>query len=343
MPNVLPSNLDALIVTNPTNIFYLSGFRGFSPTDVEAILVYNPKATLITAKIYTNEAKALQSKDLKVVIVLERHLIEERAIELVGNAKRIGFEQNHLVYSFYKQLKEKVSGKLVPTEDLIESQRMIKTEDEIKNIEKAQQISIDAFKKLIPTIKAGQTEEELRDRLEALIKSGGADGISFETIVASGPNSGVPHHRTSKKPIANGEILLFDFGAMYKNYHADITRTIFFGKPTSQFQNIYDLVEKAQTAAFHKIKNGTSAQDAYNIANNIFKTEGVEKHFLHGLGHGIGLDVHEPPYLRATTNNLLESNMVFSVEPGLYFPWGGVRIEDLVVIRNGKVKVLGRT
>lgn len=337
----LPQNLDALVVTNPTNIFYLSGFRGFSETDTEAILVLkNDVSTLVTAKIYTNEAKALESKELKVIIVPERHLIEERTIELVGNAKRIGFEQNHLVYSFYKKLKEKVSGKLVPTEDLIEFQRMIKSADEIKNIEKAQQISVRAFKKLVPTIKAGQTEEELRDKLEAILKTEGSDGISFETIVASGKNSGIPHYRTGKKRIAKDEILLFDFGAMYKNYHADITRTIFFGKVTTQYQNIYDLVQKAQTTAVKKIKNGTSAQNAYDTANSIFKSKKVEDNFLHGLGHGIGLDIHEPPYLRATTNHILQNNMIFSVEPGLYFPWGGIRIEDLVTIKNGRTKIL---
>lgn len=228
--------------------------------------------------------------------------------------------------------------------------RTIKTDDEIAKIEKAQIISQKAFAKIIKTLKIGQTEEEIADRLAKIIKDLGGQGLSFKTIVASGPNSGIPHHRTNQRKIANGEPLLLDFGTVFDNYHADLSRTVFIGRAKDQHANIYQHVLTAQLQALEKIRHGVKLAEAYHFANNHFKKHNLDQYFLHGLGHGIGLEVHEPPFLRATlpttnypTIQLLTNQMVFSVEPGLYFPWGGARIEDLVVIKNGKAKVLGKT
>ncbi len=371
--------LDGFIVTNPVNIFYLSGFRGVSVTERESLLIFNPQPTLITARLYQSEARSLASKSagwrIKIKIVDERDKIYKFAQELLKKNERVGFEENDLKYTEYRgfekvlqpssspylsssrkrgsdtsQAKSKDSrfrGNdryriLIPTRNLIEEMRAIKTEDEIAKIEKAQIISQKAFEKLIKTVKPGQTEGEIAERLAKIIKSLGGQGLAFETIIASGPNSGLPHHRTGDRKIKNGDVLLLDFGAYYQNYCADLSRTIFIDKAKDEHKNIYNHVANAQKAAIDKITHGVKSSHIHNTANDIFKSGNLHDYFIHGLGHGVGLEVHETPHLRASVDDPLSESMVFSVEPGLYFPWGGVRIEDLVTIRNGKARVLGK-
>ncbi|HSX19187.1 MAG TPA: Xaa-Pro peptidase family protein [Candidatus Saccharimonadales bacterium] len=338
-------NLQGFIVTNPVNIFYLCTFRGISQTERESFLVFNPSATLIAPRLYQKEAKSLATKDLSIFIARERNELWEKVKELLAN-KKCGFEQDNLTFGEYQTLAGQDPDQgltLVPCENLIENMRMIKTQDEIEKIEKAQLISQKAFDEIIKTIKAGQTEEEISERLKTIIRKLGGEGLAFESIIASGPNSGVPHHITGKRKIKNGDILLFDFGAKFQNYHADLSRTVFVGKAKDEHKNIFWHVQKAQAKALKQIKTKTKTNEAFNFANNHFVDLKLEEFFTHGLGHGIGLEIHEPPYLRATTNEPLLENMVFSIEPGLYFDWGGVRIEDLVVIKNGRAKVLGKT
>lgn len=335
--------LDGFIITNPINIFYLTGFRGVSPTERESILVFaGSSATLIAPALYQAEAKSLNAKGLKIKIVRERNQIFELTKKLLIKSKRIGFEAEDMTVSELKEFRLDSKSKFVPTKNLIEDLRLFKTLDEIEAIEKAQIISIKAFEKLSQTIKVGQTEAEIADKLAKIIKSLGGEGLAFESIIATGPNAALPHYMTGREKTKKGEVLLLDFGAKFKNYNADITRTIFVGRPKSEQQNIYELVKKAQSEAIESVIDGMKAADAYHAANKVFKKQKLDKYFIHGLGHGIGLEVHERPYLRPTIDDELAENMVFSIEPGLYFPsWGGVRIEDLVLIKDGKAKILG--
>lgn len=343
-------NLDGFIVTNPVNIFYLCGFRGISPQEREAILVFSPNATLITAKLYQAEALKLRTKDLKIAIADERNKISDLVAKLAKGTKSMGFEENDLKYSEFRHFQKLLKGaKLLPLKNLIEEMRVVKLEDEIKKIERAQIISQRAFFEIIKTLKAGQTETEIAEKLLKIIKNLGGQGLSFESIVASGKNAAVPHHISGRKKIKKGEVLLFDFGTKYKNYCADLSRTVLIGKVSDEIKNIYGLVEKAQRQAIEKIASGTKSHKPHEHALNIFRKENLHDYFLHGLGHGIGLEVHEAPHLRPKHKNkksnteVLSEGMVFSVEPGLYFPnWGGVRIEDLVTIKNGRAKVLGK-
>lgn len=331
------------MVTNPINILYLTGFKGVSPTEREAILVFNPKPTLITAMLYLNEANFVKSKHLSTKVVRERNQLNSTITKLLSKANNVGFEEKNLTYSEFKEFKKNLKGKkLIPAKNLVEDMRLVKTEDEIQFIEKAQTISKKAFQQILKTLKVGQTEEEIAGRLKQIIIGFGADGLAFDSIVASGHHANTPHHVNGKRKIKKGEVLLFDFGAKHKNYCADLSRTIFIGKAKDEQKNVYMHVATAQENAIKNITANLKASDVYNHANNVFKEKKLEKYFLHGLGHGIGLEVHEPPYLRKTTDQTLEENMVFSVEPGLYFPWGGVRIEDLVTIKNGKARVLGK-
>lgn len=378
--------LDGFIVTNPVNIFYLTGFRGISPSEREGLLITNPHgSTLITARLYQNEARRLNQTHLQgevkatsrqhlegvadltrprlnIKIVDERHQIFTAIRSFFQNTKRVGlptvvrhsrtkvgFEQFDLTFGEYQEFKKQIPASLIPIKDLTESIRAIKTADEIEKIEQAQIISQKAFGQLIKNLQAGQTEEEIASRLAQITKSLGGQGLAFESIVASGSHSGSPHHVTSQKPIKKNDILLVDFGAKYQDYCADLTRTIFIGKAPDRFRNIYRHVAQAQKSAIDKIKHGLKASTAYHTANNLFKNLKLEKHFTHSLGHGIGLAVHEMPHLRplpsksnkGQKDEILIEGMVFSVEPGLYFPWGGIRIEDLVTIQNDHTKILG--
>ncbi|MBI3341527.1 aminopeptidase P family protein [Candidatus Curtissbacteria bacterium] len=338
----LPNDMDALIVTNPYNILYLSGFKGISDTEREAILIVkNKQSILITAKLYREEASKLKTK---VVYTNERDTLMLALQQTLKGAQKIGFEEKDLKVSEFNNFKTLLPGKdLIGTRDLIENLRAVKTSDEVKKIEKAQIISQNALALLLKSLKTGQTEQEIAQRLALIVQKVGGEGLSFESIVASGPNSGIPHHKTGNRKIKTGDTLLFDFGAKYQNYCADVTRTVFVGKASDRQVNIYNHVMCAQQNAIEKVQRELKLKDAYNLAYEVFEDAQLHDYFIHGLGHGVGLEVHESPYLRASSKDedLLQDNMVFSVEPGLYFPWGGVRIEDLVVLQNGKAKVLG--
>ena len=338
-------NIDGLIVTNPYNILYLTGFQGISPTEREATLtVTKDHATLITARLYQKEAQKVSSKNLKIKIANERNEIDKFIESSLINATSVGFEEADLKYSeFLKYKKLLTPAKLVGQKNLIEDLRIVKSEDEISKIEKAQLITQKTFTQIIKTLKLGETEAEIAHKMASILRSLDAQGQAFEAIVASGPNSGKPHHVTGNRKIKNGDTLLFDFGAKYQNYCADFSRTVFIGKASDTQRNIYSHVLTAQKKALDKIKHGIKNHEPYHAANNHFKKNRLEKYFTHGLGHGIGLEVHELPYLRTKINTKrLTNQMVFSVEPGLYFNWGGVRLEDLVTIKNGGLKILGK-
>lgn len=337
------AKIDALFITNPVNIFYLTGFKGVSPTERESLLViYKDKKILITARLYGSEASSLSSDNLTVKIAAERNEYESFIKEAFANSKVLGFEAANLTFAEHKKYKNFTEGKFVPTKNLIEKLRVTKTEQEIAKIKKAQLITQTTFEQVLKTIKVDQTEMEISDKLTTIIKSLGADSLAFESIVASGPNSAKPHHVTGNRRLKIGDTLLFDFGVKFQDYCADFSRTVFIGKANTAQRKTYDLVEKAQTDAISKIKKSISAKKVFEASHQVFKNEGLDKYFIHSLGHGIGLEVHESPSLSARSKDILQNNMVFSVEPGLYFPWGGVRIEDLIVIENNKPIRIGK-
>lgn len=335
--------LDALIVTNPVNIFYLTGFQGVSPTEREAILVVKRSypAVLITAKLYLKEAQKLKSKDLEIVITAERAEVEKALKSALSKSKIIGFEEQNLTFFEYKKYQKLLKRKLTPAKDLVENLRVIKTKEEIANIKSAQLLTQTVFDQTLKTIKAGQTESQIKDTLEKIAKTKSRESLAFDPIVASGPNSALPHYKTGDRKIKKGGALLFDFGLKHQNYCADFSRTIFVGKAQDEQKNIYTLVALAQKEAIKKIKPNMRAKNVYLEAFNLFKKNSLEEKFIHSLGHGIGLEVHERPSIYIKSRDVLVPGMVFSIEPGLYMPWGGVRIEDLVTIKNGRAQIIG--
>ncbi len=337
-------NLDAAIITNPINIFYLSGFRGVSPTEREAIMIVfkSKPSLLITAKLYQAEAQKLKSKNLKIQITAERAEVQKTIESALSNLKGIAFEGENLTFSEYKKYQKLLKRKLVPVRDLVENLRQIKNEDEIANIKKAQALTQSVFDEVLKTIKVGQPEAEIKDNLEKIAKIKSREPLAFDPIIASGPNSSLPHYVTGNRKIKKGDALLFDFGLKYKNYCADFSRTIFVGRATEEQKNIYTLVALAQKEALKKLKTNIKAKDVYLEAFNLFKKNSLEDKFIHSLGHGIGLEVHEKPSLYVKSKDILVPGMVFSVEPGLYMSWGGVRIEDLATIKNNQAEIFGK-
>lgn len=342
----------ALLVSNPCNIRYLSGFSGVNAEEREAyLLLRNGVSHIIAPRLYEEEVRSLKSKSVKPVIALGRDklsdIIARTAAEL--KIKRLGVESGDITLAEFETLKKIKGVRLVPADSFVEKMRLIKSAGEISKIKKAQSIGEEAFGKIIRTVKAGMTEAAIREKLERAMKELGAEGTSFDTIVAFGKNAALPHYKTpstssgqaGNAKIKKGGILLMDFGAKYKGYCGDMTRTVFIEKPPAKFLWAYSLVKEAQEKALNRCRAGVEFGELHSAAQEVFERENVYGNFTHSLGHGIGLQVHEAPYIRKDSKNKAEAGMVFSVEPGLYFPgWGGIRIEDLVAISGKRTEVL---
>jgi Xaa-Pro aminopeptidase len=258
--------------------------------------------------------------------------------------KRLGFEANDMSFAAYRKLAAtEVEKELVPTEDLVESLRMVKDEKELEYICRAVELADAALEQVLPGASPGMTEKELSWEIEKALREQGSEGVPFDLIVASGPSSAMPHARPTERAIPGGEPVVIDIGARFENYTSDITRTIVLGKEDDIFARIYDLVLGAQLTAIATIEAGMTGEQADALARTVIEQGGYGEKFGHGLGHGVGLATHELPRLGRGSANVLSDGMVFTVEPGIYIPgWGGVRIEDTVVLEKGRVKVLSQ-
>ncbi len=263
-------------------------------------------------------------------------------------ARRLGFEDSHTPVSQYLAMKKSLSRagielKMVPVKEMLESIRMIKDHHEIECIKKAIAISDDVIQNIDKLAKPGMTELELAWLIERHMRESGSEPVAFSVICASGPNSALPHAQPSSRSINTAEPVVLDFGARFKGYVSDLTRTICLGSPDNQFKKLYNIVRSAQEAAVEGIKTGMSAKKADMLARKIITKAGYREHFGHGLGHGIGLAVHEKPHLGASSKDVLQEGMVFTIEPGIYIPgWGGIRLEDNILLLNGRVEVLSK-
>lgn len=335
--------IDGILISQPENRYYLSGFDGSA-----GYLVISPKdAILATDFRYTEQAKA-QAPDYRIFRITGK--LEEWFPNLLAelNLSRLGFEGEHITFALYHQLsdilkKAQSKVRLIPVEGVVESLRAIKDPEEIELITKAVEITDQAFDYIKDRIWPGMTEKEIAWEIEKFFRESGSSSLPFEVIVASGPNSALPHAKPSERQIAPGEPIVIDIGARIDGYSSDFTRTICLGEGDSTFKKIYDTVLGAQLAAITIIKEGMSGQEADNLARTVIEEGGYAEAFGHGLGHGVGLVVHEMPRLGPNSNDILSSGMVFTIEPGIYLPgWGGVRIEDLAVMEKGGVKVLSK-
>ncbi|MDR3288506.1 MAG: Xaa-Pro peptidase family protein [Peptococcaceae bacterium] len=328
--------VDAFVVMNPANVRYLSRFTGSTAT----LLITLEQAFLLTDSRYIEQAK-LQAGEYQT---LDTEGETFRALGLLAAPapwERIAFEGTSITFEDYGRLSAALKGKeLCSHSSLIKRLRSVKDEGEIALIRQAVALADQAFAHLLRTLAVGQTEAEISLALEFHMRQAGASGGAFEFIVASGWRSAMPHGVASPKKTAPGELLTLDFGAVYEGYCSDMTRTLCLGIATEQQREIYEIVLAANKAGIAAIKPGIKGREVDAAARKLIADAGYGAYFGHGLGHSLGLEIHEGPSLNKSEEQTLEPGMVVTVEPGIYLPsWGGVRIEDLVLVteRGGEV------
>lgn len=319
---------------------YLTGFSG----STAGIFVTSRTAIFISDFRYADQAR----KEVKGarVIISDRDPVSslENLKEAKAKNVKIAIEANRLTIDQKKMLTEKLPDAiLVDCPGMIENLGLHKDQAEISNIKKAVAISDEAFARILGFLRPGLAEKEVAAELEYQMKILGAEREAFRTIVASGYRSAMPHGVASEKKLKKGDLVTFDFGALYNGYCSDITRTIVLGKATSRQKKIYGIVLRAQKAAIKKVRSGIDGKVVDKAARDIIKRAGYGKNFGHGTGHGIGFEVHGGPRLSSKISQVLEINMVVTVEPGIYISgWGGVRIEDDVLVKSKGCEVLNK-
>src|SRR5690625_1297079 len=320
--------LDGFFITSPYNRHYTTNFTG----SAGSVLITDTDALFITDFRYIEQAER-EAKQFTIVQHKALMIDEVKTqIDRLG-LKRVGFEAEHMSMAEYTTYKETLNCELVPTKQVIETFRQIKTEEEIEKIRKAATIADKAFEHILTLIKPGVREIELANELEYFMRKQGATESSFDTIVASGVRSSLPHGVASTKKINEGELITFDFGALYEGYCSDITRTVALGEISDELREIYDIVLEAQKRGVDNIKANISGKEADAFTRDYITEKGYGNYFGHSTGHGIGLEVHEGPSLSPRSEQILKENMVVTVEPGIYIPnVGGCRIEDDIVI-----------
>lgn len=328
-------SLDAVVVTKPENRRYFSGFTGSSGL----LLIGEQIQTLFTDFRYIEQATK-QSPEYQIV----RHgtsmfdILADTVKKL--EAVRIGFESDFITWDTYHKLATCLSMvELRPVN--LDALRVIKDQAELSLLHQAVEIADVAFNHVVTIIRPGITELEIALELEYQMRKLGSEKPAFDTIVASGYRGALPHGQASAKIIEVGDFITMDFGAVYQGYHSDMTRTVVAGKATSKQHEIYNIVQAAQLAGIKAVAAGKTGKEIDQVARKIIADAGYGEYFGHALGHGVGLAIHEEPRLSTTNDSELASGMVVSVEPGIYLPeWGGVRIEDLVVVSAAGCTVL---
>jgi Xaa-Pro aminopeptidase len=343
-------DIDTLMISVDENRRYLSGFRGHDTQfDESAGALFIADSGLILATDSRFEEQAVKEAPLYEVICHKKGLPEEipKILKRLGT-KKLGIESKRISLLDYKKILNEIKSsalkiKLVETENMVENIREIKDEKEIQSIKKALSIAESVFSDIQEYIKAGITEKEAAWKIEKGLREAGAEDTSFPAIVASGPNSALPHAIPSDRRFKKGEPILLDWGAMVDGYCSDISRTVVIGKPNDMFKKVFNTVLEAQSKAIEGIKPGISSRFVDRIARNHIEKMGFKGKFGHGLGHGTGLSIHEQPRLSPLVNSILEPQMVFTIEPGIYIPgWGGVRLENMVVVRKEKAEILNK-
>ena len=319
-------DLPCIAIKDICTIRYLTGFTG----DSSILYADDRIAVLVTDGRYTDQARS----ELKYCRVKEyKGNIWETVAQLAGAHQKVGFDGDAYTYEDARALQKALPDTMEMVSVSLRALRLIKDERELENLWQAAKIADGAFERLLKEIKAGMTEKELAARLEYYMRSLGSEGVSFDTIVASGHRSALPHGAPTDKIIEVGDFVTFDFGALYNGYHSDTTRTVVMGMANSWHRELYTVVQEAQYRGMKAARPGITGQELDKEIRDYIESRGYGKFFTHGLGHGVGLEIHELPNINSKGDIVLQEGMVFSIEPGVYIQGrGGVRIEDTVVL-----------
>jgi Xaa-Pro aminopeptidase len=347
---LVASSLDTLWIMQPENRRYLSGFKAEDGQLTESsgsLLITKTASLLVTDSRYTTEAET-EAVDFEVV-TLKKGLADglPELLTRVGT-KRLGFEENHVTWGLYQDLAKKLKKlsptvRLFPVKGLVEELREVKDKDEVRAMEASSNLMVNILTEVFRNLKPGATEKQIAWQIEGLAREGGADGLAFPSIVASGPNSALPHAVPTDRRIRAREPITFDVGVKVNGYCCDMTRTIFLDGATPKFGKIYKTVRQAQLAALKQIRPGVKSTLADSTARQIIGDAGFGEYFGHSLGHGVGLATHESPRLGPEKPVELKIGMVVTDEPGIYIPrLGGVRLEEMVVVEKNGARILTR-
>jgi len=335
------AGLDAVFVSNPKNVKYLTGFKTMMPGEVQGFgdpegftLVHADRCDFLCDGRYIEGARQLSGVTAQLLEPpVTAESISNKVKELLpSGAKTLGFERDALLYIDGTGLIEHMKGTtLKPAEELFLDLRIRKTPEEIELLRKAQAITGDCFEHISKFIRIGMTEREVALEIDNFLRTN-SEGNSFDPIVSFGETCCNPHYLPDPdRKLEKGHMVLLDFGSIYKGYCGDMTRMIYMGEPDVRMREVYEIVLAAQLACLDAIKPGVTGQDLDRVVRNTYEKKGCLENFLHGTGHGVGLAIHEAPRIKQGFETVIEPGMVFTVEPGLYFAgWGGVRIEDMV-------------
>jgi Xaa-Pro aminopeptidase len=331
--------IDALLVTRLPNVRYLTGFTG---SNGQALVTSDgDRDVFMTDGRYTEQSRREVPDMRRETYLAEFATMFAKACR-DAKVSRVGFETAGITYKLWEQLSATEGVSLVPVGPEIERLRWVKDRDEIALLDRAQAITDEAFDRIQAKLVEGITERDVALELEWAMRQAGAEGLSFDSIVAFGESAAEPHHHPSDRALKPGDVVKFDFGALYGGYHADMTRTIAFGEPPAEIREIHALVTQAQRAGIEAVRAGVVGRDADAASRNVIAQAGRAEAFSHSLGHGVGLEIHEGPTLRAGSEDVLPVGAVVTVEPGVYIPGlGGVRIEDMVEITEDGGRVIG--
>ncbi len=330
---------DAVVVTSGPSIRWLTGFTGSAGT---AVLTADD-LLLVTDGRYAEQAR--DEVDLDAVTVVVTRELQDPVREALGSAATVGLEAHDVSWQFQRTLSEQwLPGvDLIPIEPSLRTLRSAKQDGEVERIRRAAAITDGALAEVLAAGLTGRTEAELAWNIEGHMRAGGADRAGYDLIVASGPNGARPHHQAGSRRVRVGDLVVIDIGAEVDGYRSDMSRTYVTGTPTDRQQSLLDAVTRAQEAGVDLARAGTVGSDVDQACREVLAADGLAEAFVHGVGHGVGLEIHEPPMLGRQSGAVLEAGWVITVEPGVYFPGeGGVRVEDTVLITSGDAERLTR-
>lgn len=335
---IISKNIDGVIITSPENVKYLSGISDFYDNSISILMTADTQKLIMPQRFFD---KGMINKEYELIEYKKGYFNGLAEIIESLKMKRIGFEDQKVLYKDYLNFQEKVKIDMVPLGHFVDSLRVEKDQEEIDCIKKASDIACESFQELLDIVKPGISEKDLALELEYTMRKKGAEGIAFDTIITSGKRCAIPHAVTSNKKIENNEFLLIDFGCTVNGYCTDMTRTIALGKVSDKHKKVYDTVLNAQVRACNFIREGVTAGEADSVARNYIEENGYKDKFSHSLGHGVGIKVHEYPVLSPKSDIKLINNMIITVEPGIYIEdFCGVRIEDTVVVKKDGIEIL---